>query len=510
MAKSIGIISKPEHAKGLVKALAATTYNPTILGDDPTSLPSSFDVIVVRVKSCSHGASRLASEELRQGTRPILFENGSDRVVESLKEIDAGTYTQAPVPTNLNVVESPQRANSATKTKTKTKTVRDSLETVIEQGGFYFTKMRERSPSQCIDLMQGVGTIRGRKAAAAASTALEQIEVASASNIPGLLSKLRKSDKYMEQKLWTPVDSKKRTRSVFLLAYKLLSSPQLERLAELSGLFPSKAAALIAAGVTPKRSKPLNTTPVKGRRHTAKYSGKDESWIVYSKGTRKPLDIFHLREEAREAVNMLDDAKAPEESPEESPEEVLPGKLIGNYHRAYPSCAKTQPAYTFRWSFQRKGKHLRSFTGTAESAQKLMDEIDAEYAYERSLVTTEPQVEPPQPEPGTDEGDEHRADLEFAYDVLGSFQEKELEGIIDLLIAQMGKMRTVSYRHKGAAVQVTLVHFRHKSGPKACERSLIGPFEGMATAKLSDVTCPQCQESPWYAAVQWALANATA
>jgi hypothetical protein len=329
--KSIGIISKPEHAKGLIKALAETDYKPTILGGDPTTLPPSFNVIVCRYKSCSHGASWLASEELRAASRPVIFENGSERVLQCLKEIDAGTYTQAPAPSNLGSVNTPPAPQPKASPKPKKVRVIDALATVIEQGGFYFNKMRERSPSQCIDLMQGVGSIKGRKAAAVTTEALELIEAASPTNVPSLLTQLRKSGKYAEQQLWTEASPRNVSRSLFILASKPLSPQQLGRLAEMSGLFSSKEASLEAAGTNPpkpKRTPPENTKTVKGDRYVADYSKKDEAWIVFAldDAGRKPVDLFHERDEAEAHIAKLE-KRAVEETKAEPTFDALQGEL---------------------------------------------------------------------------------------------------------------------------------------------------------------------------------------
>jgi hypothetical protein len=126
--KTIAVISKHDHAKGLARALLAppyrSNYKATILGSNPSSIPSAYDIIVVRPKSCSHHATNLALKEQREGDRPVIFENGSERVLEALQLLQEGK-NPTPAPSNREVTEEPEEQSEPLQETERPKTLRE-------------------------------------------------------------------------------------------------------------------------------------------------------------------------------------------------------------------------------------------------------------------------------------------------------------------------------------------------------------------------------------------------
>lgn len=88
---TVGIISKPEHTRGLKAALAKTgRYKPVLLGADPgrVSVPTAVKAVVCRMRSVSHDAGDVALALRRaRADLPVIFANGSSRAIQQLNEI---------------------------------------------------------------------------------------------------------------------------------------------------------------------------------------------------------------------------------------------------------------------------------------------------------------------------------------------------------------------------------------------------------------------------------------
>ena len=88
----IGIISKEAHAKSHAKMLEDKGHEVVLLGGNTVVLPDSLDVIVCRVVSCSHTASKYANTARREG-RTVVFEDsvsGLRKAIEALETAETG------------------------------------------------------------------------------------------------------------------------------------------------------------------------------------------------------------------------------------------------------------------------------------------------------------------------------------------------------------------------------------------------------------------------------------
>lgn len=72
----IGLISADKHCKSHIAALRKDGYNVTCLGARPTSIPSSYDALIVRVASISHGGEAAARAWAKQTGKPAIYEDG--------------------------------------------------------------------------------------------------------------------------------------------------------------------------------------------------------------------------------------------------------------------------------------------------------------------------------------------------------------------------------------------------------------------------------------------------
>lgn len=96
----IGIISKEAHAKSHAAMLEDRGHEVVMLGGGATSFPSSLDVIVCRLVSCSHTASKFANQARREG-RTVLFEesvSGLKKAIEELEAVAAGVKKESTKP----------------------------------------------------------------------------------------------------------------------------------------------------------------------------------------------------------------------------------------------------------------------------------------------------------------------------------------------------------------------------------------------------------------------------
>lgn len=83
----VSVISKEVHAKPLFSWLVSNGYDVAMLGDNPTAIPSSTDVLVCRHRSCSHQASHLAQSWSKKTGRPMIMENGLKTISKALEKL---------------------------------------------------------------------------------------------------------------------------------------------------------------------------------------------------------------------------------------------------------------------------------------------------------------------------------------------------------------------------------------------------------------------------------------
>lgn len=81
----ISVISKEVHAKPLYAWLVSNGFDVAMLGDNPTAIPSSTEVLVCRHRSCSHQASHLAQSWAKKTGRPMIMENGLKTISKKLE-----------------------------------------------------------------------------------------------------------------------------------------------------------------------------------------------------------------------------------------------------------------------------------------------------------------------------------------------------------------------------------------------------------------------------------------
>ena len=87
----ISVISKEVHAKPLYAWLVSNGFDVAMLGDNPTAIPSSTEVVVCRHRSCSHQASHLAQSWAKKTGRPMIMENGLKTISKKLEMMRSDT-----------------------------------------------------------------------------------------------------------------------------------------------------------------------------------------------------------------------------------------------------------------------------------------------------------------------------------------------------------------------------------------------------------------------------------
>lgn len=90
----IGMVSAEKHCGVHLQRLAELNYNVTLLGDTPSSIPPSINVLIVRVESCSHGGTATANEWRRSTKKPCIFESGMSGMLRELKKLEDETVTE--------------------------------------------------------------------------------------------------------------------------------------------------------------------------------------------------------------------------------------------------------------------------------------------------------------------------------------------------------------------------------------------------------------------------------
>jgi len=72
----IGIVSAQKHCKTHLTALQSDGYNVTCLGAKPSSIPPTYDVLVVRIESIRHHGSDVARQWGKATGKPVIYEDG--------------------------------------------------------------------------------------------------------------------------------------------------------------------------------------------------------------------------------------------------------------------------------------------------------------------------------------------------------------------------------------------------------------------------------------------------
>lgn len=86
----IGIVSAHKHCKNHLLALREDGYDVHGLGGSPTSIPPSYDALIVRAASCSHGGFNTAVAWGRETGRPLIHENGLSGIRRELTSLVEG------------------------------------------------------------------------------------------------------------------------------------------------------------------------------------------------------------------------------------------------------------------------------------------------------------------------------------------------------------------------------------------------------------------------------------
>lgn len=263
--KSVGIISKPEHCRALVQQLNEARYKVMPLGGTPSHLPASIDAFICRTKSCSHRATDMALKEMRTGDRPVIFENGTKRVLQALADLKLGVFDPATfytnqaenelptgftVPPPLTPAPNPQPPEEAPVVATPELEVpespqtfaklRDALEAAVAAGGFYTFSLRRRTRNECKQVYKATGLVKDR---ALLERAIDYIHSLNKNSVPSELTQLRKKG-YHVNKFWIS-----HGRVVGILTPKGEPFSQAERwkVAEALGLFENNLDALNAS-----------------------------------------------------------------------------------------------------------------------------------------------------------------------------------------------------------------------------------------------------------------------
>ena len=83
----IGLISAEKHCKTHIQGLRSDGYDVTCLGARPTSIPPSYDALIVRVASSSHGGEATARSWMRETGKPAIYEDGLTGIRRELKRL---------------------------------------------------------------------------------------------------------------------------------------------------------------------------------------------------------------------------------------------------------------------------------------------------------------------------------------------------------------------------------------------------------------------------------------
>lgn len=282
----IGIISKPEHASALCKALSnKTKYRYRVLGGDPgLVVPPSCDVIVCRPKSVGHEPMWTALSIARLGTVPVIFENGTTRILEQLRLIEKGLFKQSyhlaepSIPVMGTHIEAKNAEAGRLRKKrssSKKRTQKQALADLIELGGFFFSHMTRLGEQKSSLLMQTASTygdvpcwveVQGdglKRLDSDPHKALHEVFAGSDHNPRNNLADLRKTGRYCESTLWMLTGSRptfRRATPFYVLSQDPIPKDRLDFICGYVNAFPNKEearAALKAQSIAVKAPEPV-------------------------------------------------------------------------------------------------------------------------------------------------------------------------------------------------------------------------------------------------------------
>lgn len=92
----VGLVSTMEHVATLTRELKEKGHVVMPLPElgDRYSIPPSCQVIVCRVQGTSHRAVDICLAEARKGNRPVIFRNGTTRIMQKIQEVVDGDWEQ--------------------------------------------------------------------------------------------------------------------------------------------------------------------------------------------------------------------------------------------------------------------------------------------------------------------------------------------------------------------------------------------------------------------------------
>ena len=99
----IGLVSAHKHCKSHLTSLRQDGYDVSCLGARPTKIPPSYDVLIVRVASISHGGENTARAWTRSTGLPAIYEDGLTGI---RRELTALRLARAPVGDTVDVSRS--------------------------------------------------------------------------------------------------------------------------------------------------------------------------------------------------------------------------------------------------------------------------------------------------------------------------------------------------------------------------------------------------------------------
>ena len=213
----IGIVSKPEHCKPHMKALAKEGHEVRLLGGESCApYPPSLDLIVCRPASCSHQAFWEAAEAKRNGER-VIFENSVTKIVRSVRDEGAKVQTAAVVvptnnPTAASLVEAAEDGMNESK-------IHQKLVAAIREVGLFHPKVPV-SEAQ-LERLRSIGIVASVSKAKTAIAAVAEIRP---SSWPRPFNALRKDKDYNTYLLWKVTGpEKKRLRT----SYEMVSATKI-------------------------------------------------------------------------------------------------------------------------------------------------------------------------------------------------------------------------------------------------------------------------------------------
>ena len=170
----IGIVSAPKHCKTHIRSLRKEGYNIHCLGDDPKGIPSSYDVVVVRVASSSHQGVAVAREWSRKTGKPSLYENGLSGIRSALQDLSPTPKSEggaSPSTMTLETARSLVRQWGETLYESRPHETRDTMQrhlkaTLRREHPNQYSLWAPLIPAICVDLIavETAGALMGGSA----------------------------------------------------------------------------------------------------------------------------------------------------------------------------------------------------------------------------------------------------------------------------------------------------------------------------------------------------------